>query len=239
MPRKQVMELLQEIFERSDLDGNGTLSRSEFKSCMKDADLGFSRREVNVLMSRVDVTGDGLVSYAEFVPLCFELLVQMFANELVEVPKNEVALTAIVLQIFQRSDTTRSGKLSIAAIKGALRAADLGLTRIQISAVMAEAREEEEGGVEYATFADTVGGMVIAMIGLEQQHERKTMLHAHRETQEYHLVFGLHQHDFEVILKRYKKKKCIKRLFFIECFGCCVRILGRSSTGNTLSRRTL
>ena len=48
-----------EIFAKCDVDGSGNLSISEFRKCCEDADIGLTKREINVLMLQCDVDGDG------------------------------------------------------------------------------------------------------------------------------------------------------------------------------------
>jgi hypothetical protein len=55
--------------------------------CMKDANLGFTRREINTMMSEVDENKDGNVSYAEFAPVCFSVLTEMIAIRTMEIPQ--------------------------------------------------------------------------------------------------------------------------------------------------------
>jgi Ca2+-binding EF-hand superfamily protein len=73
LPREELVNLLEDLFKRADTDGSGYLSRSEFHQCLKEADLGLTRKEINAIMSEIDVDGDEKVSYEEFVPLCLEV----------------------------------------------------------------------------------------------------------------------------------------------------------------------
>merc|ERR1711988_1455530 len=67
-----------------DIDGSGALSLTEFRNCCRDADIGLTRKEINVLMHQCDMDGDGNISYEEFVPLCFEMLTEILKDELLE-----------------------------------------------------------------------------------------------------------------------------------------------------------
>ena len=55
----ELMDILKGVFQNADADGNGTLDRKEFATCLKDSNLGFTKKEINVLMSEVDLDGDG------------------------------------------------------------------------------------------------------------------------------------------------------------------------------------
>ena len=52
-----------QVFRASDGDGNGTLDRAEFLKCLRDSGLGFTRRELNLMMTVVDRNNDGLIDY--------------------------------------------------------------------------------------------------------------------------------------------------------------------------------
>jgi hypothetical protein len=75
----------------------------EFKHCLRSAALGLSRKDINMLMSKVDVDEDGLVSYAEFLPICFSILVERFADQMMasEALSHDDLLLDAVLQRFE------------------------------------------------------------------------------------------------------------------------------------------
>ena len=78
MPRSELENMMMDIFQRADIDGSGSLDRNEFRECLKAAELGLTRKEVNAILSEVDENQDGNVSYTEFMPLCFNILVERF-----------------------------------------------------------------------------------------------------------------------------------------------------------------
>ena len=43
------------VFQSADTNNNGSLSRKEFVACLKNAKLGMSRKDINLLMSEVDL----------------------------------------------------------------------------------------------------------------------------------------------------------------------------------------
>tara|TARA_B110000046_G_scaffold75025_1_gene83094 strand:+ start:276 stop:473 length:198 start_codon:yes stop_codon:yes gene_type:complete len=63
-----------DIFKRADADGSGALSLQEFRKCLKDADIGLTKKEINILMAECDVDQDGTISYDEFIPVAFDIL---------------------------------------------------------------------------------------------------------------------------------------------------------------------
>ena len=54
-------------------EGGGVAwNRDEFRSCINDASLGLTRREINLLMAEADEDSDGKISYEEFVMWVFD-----------------------------------------------------------------------------------------------------------------------------------------------------------------------
>merc|ERR1712091_212276 len=82
LPREELEKIMKTVFAKADSDGNGVLDRKEFKKCLKAAELGLTKKDINILLSETDVDGDGMVTYEEFVPLCFNILVERFKDEM-------------------------------------------------------------------------------------------------------------------------------------------------------------
>lgn len=174
MPRAELEMLITDIFHRADMDGNGTLSRAEFFQCLQDADLGLTRHEVNVLMLEVDENEDGLISYEEFIPVCFDVLVQIVAQDVAQekVPSEERQVAEFLSDLFVQADVDRRGRLHRSLLRDLLRTAELGLTRIQIHAIMGEAEEDADGSVDYATFARRAATMIASLVDIANEAVR-------------------------------------------------------------------
>ena len=82
MTDEQLQQSLKEIFFTADSDDNGTLDIDEFRQCLQDTDLGLTDELIDYLVVSVDTDEDGLVSYSEFAPLCYELLTEVIAKQL-------------------------------------------------------------------------------------------------------------------------------------------------------------
>lgn len=97
----------------------------------------------------------------------------------------------------RRADTEETGALFFKDVKTLLRQADLGLTRVQIQAVMSEAQEDEDGRVDYRRFSRTVAAMVAAMVDVEAERTVAAAL-ALRRDGSLEEVNGLPQAEFTV-----------------------------------------
>ena len=48
MSQQELESIMMSIFKENDADGNGVLDRKEFKKCLKSADLGLTKKEINM-----------------------------------------------------------------------------------------------------------------------------------------------------------------------------------------------
>jgi hypothetical protein len=57
---------LEDIFKKFDEDGNGWISEVEFRNAIRKLNLGLSSRDIDMIMKRVDMNGDGKIDWREF-----------------------------------------------------------------------------------------------------------------------------------------------------------------------------
>ena len=58
---------IRQAFKELDIDGNGYISRKEFTSIIRKQGGKFTLRQVNAMIARADINGDGKIDYDEFV----------------------------------------------------------------------------------------------------------------------------------------------------------------------------
>eukprot|EP00742_Colponemidia_sp_Colp-10_P000665 GILJ01000724.1.p1 GENE.GILJ01000724.1~~GILJ01000724.1.p1 ORF type:complete len:441 (+),score=78.51 GILJ01000724.1:39-1361(+) len=172
LPSDELELVLQNVFKSADKDNSGFLSREEFRECMNNADLGFTRKEINILLSEIDENQDGLISYEEFIPICLEVLTRILADDILEFPTNSDDLTQFLLDLFRSGDAEESGYLSANHTRSLLRGADLGLTRLQICTILSEAELTEDNAINYVSFARTAAQMISNMIDFDAMTAR-------------------------------------------------------------------
>uniref|UniRef100_A0A061SBG2 Radial spoke protein 7 n=1 Tax=Tetraselmis sp. GSL018 TaxID=582737 RepID=A0A061SBG2_9CHLO len=177
MPRQQLEAMMMNIFQRADADGSGKLNRTEFRDCLKAAELGLTRKEINAILTEVDEDHDGQVSYSEFMPLCFNILVERFKDEVLsnEVLRSTDELERELVSTLSQYDEHGAGKLPQRLIKRVLEDLSfqfLGLSTFQILAVMGEADPDSEGMIEITKFAEMAAGMIYTMVDLAGQNLR-------------------------------------------------------------------
>jgi len=171
MSRDELEAVMKEVFVKADVDGSGALSLNEFHKCIREAELGLTRKEINRLMQEVDADQDGIVTYEEFVPLCFDMLVELLKDELLK-GKQPSELEEYLVTLFANADVNESGFLGVHELRDLLRSADFGLTRLQIHTILAEAEYNEDGKADYTKFAPTAAKMIYSMLDVDTQLER-------------------------------------------------------------------
>merc|ERR1711998_320507 len=63
------------MFMQADINNSGTLDTSEFIACLRNLDLGVTRKEITYIVSEIDANQDGLITYQDIAPICFDLFV--------------------------------------------------------------------------------------------------------------------------------------------------------------------
>lgn len=84
----------------------GMVVIQEFKMCLQTAELSLTRKDINLLMAKVDVDGDGCIDYHEFVPICFGILVERFADQVMSSSalSSEDGFNVAILRYFNELD---------------------------------------------------------------------------------------------------------------------------------------
>jgi len=177
MTKEQVEGVMMEIFHKSDADGSGALSLTEFQKCCKDADIGLTRREINILMHQCDVDGDGNITYEEFVPLCFEMLTEILKSELLQEKRTPSELEEFLIAIWGEADQAQGG-LNAVALKQVLVNADFGLNRLQLHSILAEGEFDEMGFCDYVKLAPIAAELIYRMLDPDAQMERYNAIDA-------------------------------------------------------------
>merc|ERR1719230_1067730 len=160
MSKEEVESTMMGIFSRADVDGSGGLSVAEFQKCCRDADIGLTRKEINYLMHQCDVDGDGVITYEEFVPLCFEMLTEILKDQMLAEVRSPSELEVLLIEAFMQADTQGFGALDAPVLTEALRNADLGLSRLQIHSILEDAEYDEDGLIDYRKFAPKAAELI-------------------------------------------------------------------------------
>mmetsp|Transcript_24467 Transcript_24467/g.40486 ORF Transcript_24467/g.40486 Transcript_24467/m.40486 type:complete len:509 (-) Transcript_24467:286-1812(-) len=208
MPQQELEQAVREVFAQADGDGNGTLDRAEFLRCLKESGLGFTRRELNIILTMVDQNGDGLVQYEEFIPICLSMLVELVAHQLQETPPDEAQLGRLIAEEFAAQNAASpkraaEGRIHLKDAMAALQKLDLGLTKVQIHAVLSSVGGEGGGAgeVDLAALAESAAGVVIALSDFTRRGSGAAQLAALHTKEQFRLVAGVDAQGFRATLE--------------------------------------
>ena len=201
---------MRRAFADADLDGNGVLSEAEFKQCLKDAALGLTKQQINVLMSETDLNGDGNVCYEEFVPICHGIFVEMFKEDILrkEVRNSADWLESTIIEHFTAQDEDGTGKLPHKAAKKVLQRLSyegyfiMGLSNLQIMAIMSEANLDSSNCVDYVLFARTAAGMIYNLLDTDAITKRQTALATMADSDAAFVLRGMSEDQIMSLLKQ-------------------------------------
>ena len=201
---------MRRAFADADADGNGVLSEGEFKQCLQDAALGLTKQQINVLMSETDLDGDGNVCYEEFVPICYGIFVEMFKEDILrkDVRNSADWLESTIIEHFTAQDENGVGKLPHKAVKKVLQRLSyegffiMGLSNLQIMAIMSEANLDSSNCVDYVLFARTAAGMIYNLLDTDAITKRQTALATMADSDAAFVLRGMSEDQIMKLLKQ-------------------------------------
>jgi Ca2+-binding EF-hand superfamily protein len=159
LTREELQESIMEVFRSADNDGNGNLDRKEFLNCLRGSGLGFTRRELNLVMTLVDRDGNGTIDYEEFMPVCFNMLLEVVTRQIEEIPREEQALTEVI-------ENKILGGVSHLPHEDVIRLlleSDLGLTRVQVYAIVSDCQAKDGKIIDAAEVSRITAGFCTAL----------------------------------------------------------------------------
>jgi len=176
LSKEELESTLMTIFQAADTNGSGALDRLEFRGCLLQANLGLTEDVIELLMTKVDANADNLISYEEFAPLCYEILVEVVSKELDDNDAEQAAveeaegqlleeaeaylvqgfskdeLQELLKGVFEEMDTDGSKHLDPDEFKRALALSDLKLTPEEVDQVLEAIDTDGDGKISYEEF---------------------------------------------------------------------------------------
>jgi len=116
-------------------------------------------------MSEVDTNRDGVISYEEFVPTCFELLVNLIKEKFMD-DHGQLRTMEYFQHVFEAYDHQNSGKLSTSQLREALSTCEVKLSAVQVQAIVSEAVQDEGGMVSWKPFSRVAALLVTDLYGI-------------------------------------------------------------------------
>lgn len=182
LTREELEAALGDIFRAADSDGSGHLDRKEFMSALTNSELGLTKKQVKYLWEAADEDASDSITYNEFVPLAFGLLSEMVARQMEydQLPHDESAAMEYLTQLFAEYDVSGEGKIHLSTLQQAFRDSDIGLSRLQLRALLGEAKVDDAGEVDYRAFAKASSSMIAAILSIQMDSDKAAKVVAAR-----------------------------------------------------------
>lgn len=172
MSPQEIEELIHSLFREQDVDGNHTLDRHEFKMVFNKlgAQLGLRKNDVRRILAEADRDENGLVSYAEFIPVAMGVIQTLVAKYELRQEEERMAkvkqdaeshiyhgmpheeLEEILTSIFREADTDGNGTLDLDEFERCLADIRIGMTRKERNVLMFETYADQDGKIAYEAF---------------------------------------------------------------------------------------
>jgi len=163
MYEQELTDILARKFSESDPDGSGKIPRHKLRALLEDGELGLTRHEINLLIATADEDGDGYFSWAEFSRHTYDVLLNAYGSNELGLPRSPDEVQEILFHAARLKDPDQSGLLSPSDLPNVIGAADLGLTRLHISALMSAIPpdcDQAEYGPFFARIANTIFSII-------------------------------------------------------------------------------
>lgn len=148
------MEQLKDIFNRFDMDSDGSLTQLELAALLRSIGIKPTGDEIYSLLSRLDSNGNG---YVEFDELAKAILPNM--NE--EVLINQDRL----LEIFRSFDRDGNGFITITELAGAMAKMGSPVSYRELSEMMKEADTNGDGVISFNEFSNLMAKSAADLFG--------------------------------------------------------------------------
>ncbi|BHF84128.1 hypothetical protein SprV_0902727800 [Sparganum proliferum] len=132
---------LREIFNCFDADGNGSISKEEFTKILDLSCQNYSPVQMKLIMSKVDINGDGQIGFDEFV--------EAFSSEHLTSPPDASTLR----QTFDVFDRDHDGFITAAELLEVLQKMNFQITYAEAAEMLSEADKDGDGRVTFDEFS--------------------------------------------------------------------------------------
>ncbi|KAL2016602.1 hypothetical protein VTK56DRAFT_3259 [Thermocarpiscus australiensis] len=139
LPTHQIAQY-KEVFEVFDRDGSGVITADELGHVMRELGLHPSNRELQDLINEADVSGDGALSFDEFLAVMSH-------------SARELDTEQELLNAFRVFDQDGSGSISSEELRSVLESLGEDLTEDEVSEMIKLADRDGDGHIDYCEFA--------------------------------------------------------------------------------------
>lgn len=149
------LEQLRAIFDRFDMDHDGSLTQLELAALLRSLGLKPSGDQIHHLLDNMDANGNGLIEFDELVEA---ILPDM--NEEVLINQDQL------MEVFRSFDRDGNGYITAAELAGQMSKMGHPLSYRELSEMMREADTNGDGVISFNEFASILGKSAVDFLGL-------------------------------------------------------------------------
>ena len=140
---------VQNAFKKFDIDGDGSIDRSEMTKALTSGGQSFTQQEIDALFNAADVNRDGTVDYEEFITLMCPS-----AATIVHKFRSQYKSIDDVRAAFKRFDANGDGALSKNELSAALKSSGHSYSDVEVDAIFSLGDVDGDGEVSLQEFVD-------------------------------------------------------------------------------------
>ncbi|XP_050236228.1 probable calcium-binding protein CML15 [Mercurialis annua] len=149
------VEQLRDIFDRFDMDSDGSLTVLELAALLRSLGLKPSGDQIHVLLANMDSNGNGSIEFDELVSAILpDMSEEIFVNQ------------EQLLDIFQLFDRDGNGYISSAELAGSMAKMGQPLTYKELREMMKEADTDGDGVISFHEFTSVMAKSTMEFLGL-------------------------------------------------------------------------
>lgn len=153
--QSEQLKQLRDIFNRFDMDRDGSLTHLELAALLRSIGLKPSGDQVHVLLANMDANGNGFVEFDELVSTILpDLDEQVLLNQ------------DQLMEVFRSFDRDGNGYITAAELAGQMAKMGHPLTYRELNEMMAEADSNGDGVISFSEFAAVIGRSAVGYFGL-------------------------------------------------------------------------
>lgn len=149
------LKQLRDIFNRFDMDRDGSLTHLELAALLRSLGLKPSGDQVHILLANMDANGNGSVEFDELAGAILpDLDEQVLLNQ------------DQLMEVFRSFDRDGNGYITAAELAGQMAKMGHPLTYRELSEMMREADANGDGVISFGEFAAVLGRSAVDYFGL-------------------------------------------------------------------------
>ncbi|KAG8382966.1 hypothetical protein BUALT_Bualt05G0134900 [Buddleja alternifolia] len=149
------LKQLKDIFNRFDMDRDGSLTQLELAALLRSLGLKPSGDQIHVMLAKIDVNGNGSIEFEELVEAILPDI-----NEQVLINQDQL------MEVFRVFDRDGNGYITAAELAGQMAKMGHPLTYRELSETMREADTNGDGVISFSEFANILGKSAVDYLGL-------------------------------------------------------------------------